>query len=125
MKRMGILLAALMVAGCQDQTMTGVEKRALSASPRFTVESVESDNTRFALDDVMTRIVPALSDANAAQGLVAAFRGLQQAMSSGNAAAAPGLVRAAQAALDHYVETARTSAPDVDAMRLALGTVSL
>lgn len=125
MKRMGILIAALIVAGCQDQTMTGVERRAASASPRFTVQSVDADNARFAIDDVMTRIVPALSDANAAQGLVAAFRGLQKAMSSGNAAAAPGLVRAAEAALDHYVENASTSAPDVDAMRLALGTVSL
>ena len=124
MKRIGIPVAALMLAACQDQTMTGVERGAVSRSPSFTVQGSSAENARIAIDDVMAGIVPALSDADAAQGLVAAFQGLQQAVDAGGAAATPGLLLAAQTALDHYGENASANAAEVDAMRLALETVS-
>ena len=124
MKRIGILVAALMLAACQDQTMTGVERGAVSRSPSFTVQSSSAENARIAIDDVMARIVPALSDANGARELVGALQGLQHAVDAGSAAATPGLLVAAQTALDHYGENASANAADVDAMRLALETAS-
>ena len=98
-----IALAAIaLIAACQDQTMTGVDRSPTAARSDLVVKNSNADNAQYAVDDVMARIVPTLSDAKAAQGLVAAMQGLQQAMHGGNAADTPGLVRAAETQLEQY-----------------------
>jgi hypothetical protein len=123
MRTWRILVGATLIAACSDQTMTGVNRSAGSVSARDVTVNSNADNARYAIDDVMARIVPALNDADAASGLVAAFAGLQQAVDAGRASDATGLAQAAQAELERYARSAG-SAAEVDAMRLALGTIA-
>jgi hypothetical protein len=123
MKYRSILVGAALMAACQDQTMTGVERRAANAGPQYSIENSNADNARVAIDDVVGRIIPALSDATAATGLVAAISGLQQAVDAGNAADAPSLARAALAELDRYARSTNADAADMDAIRLALANL--
>ena len=123
MKYLSVLVGAALMAACQDQTMTGVERSAATAGPRYSIENSNADNARVAIDDVVGRIIPALSDAKSATGLVAAFQGLQQTVDAGNAADAPGLARAAQVEVDRYARSSSADQAELDAMRLALAAV--
>jgi hypothetical protein len=120
MKRIGMVIAAALLVGCQDQTMTGIDRSAGIARKDIVVQNSASENARYAIDDVMARIVPTLSDAGAAQGLVAAMLGLQQAVDAGRAADAPGLAKVASVQLERYSSAATADPAEVDAMRLAL-----
>ena len=123
MKRICMVIAATLLVGCQDQTMTGIDRSAGSVHRDLAAQNSASENARYAIDDVMARIVPTLSDAGAAQGLVAAMQGLQQAVDGGRAADAPGLAKAASMQLERYAGAAIADAAEVDAMRLALTMV--
>ena len=119
----GAAAIAMIAAACQDQSMTGVDRSATEARAYLVVQNSPTMNGQYAIDDVIGRIVPALRDAEAAQGLVAALLGLQQAVDAGRAAEAPGLARMAQAELDRYARVASAEPAEVDAMRLALMAV--
>ena len=123
MKRIGVVIAAALLVGCQDQTMTGIDRSAGSTRTGLFAQNSASESARYAIDDVMARIVPTLSDAGAARGLVAAMQGLQQAVDAGRAAEAPGLAKAASVQLERYAGAASADPAEVDAMRLALTTV--
>lgn len=123
MKRIGLVIAATLLIGCQDQTMTGIDRAAGDARRGLVVQSSAIENARYSIDDVMTRIVPTLSDAGAADGLVAAMQGLQQAVNEGRAADAPGLAKAASVQLERYAGSAHADPVELDAMRLALTMV--
>jgi hypothetical protein len=123
MRRNSILVGAAsvaLIAACQDQPMTGVDRSVNNVQAERVVQSSNAENAQYAIDDVMERIVPALSDADAAQGLVAAMRGLQHAVDAGSGADASGLARTAQLELERYARGADADPAEVDAMRLAL-----
>ena len=120
MKRIAMMIAAALLMGCQDQTMTGIDRSAGPAQRDLVGQKTAAENRRYAIDDVMARIVPALSDASAARGLVAAMGGLQQAMHAGLATDAPGLAKMASAQLERYAAAVNADRAEVDAMRVAL-----
>jgi hypothetical protein len=124
MKRLSMLIAAAVLAGCQDQSPIGIESRlAATGGERHAMVSVDQADARVAIDDVVDRIVPALTDAAGARQVGAALKGLQQALNAGQAADGPALAGVAQAAVERYASLGNGDAAEVDAIRLALAVV--
>lgn len=124
MKRLSVLFAALVLAGCQDQSPTGVVAHANPAGGASHADvSVDAQSARLAIDDAVDRLVPALSDAGAAKQVGAALKGLQQALNAGNAADGPALAGVALEAVQRYASRGNADAAEVDAIRLALTVV--
>ena len=124
MRRLIALFAALVLAGCQDQSPTAIESRsAPTGGASHSAVSVDPQTVRSAIDDAVDRIVPALSDAAAARKVGAALKGLQQALQSGNAADGPALASVALEAAERYATLGNGDAAEVDAIRLALAVV--
>jgi len=107
----GWIALALLVAG-GDATPDG---------RRSAGSQVDYGAKRFAVEDAVDRLAPALSD-GAATRLRITLNGLRQAMHNGNAHA-PALARAAQIELDAYARSVGASEPDIDAIRTALEAV--
>jgi hypothetical protein len=112
----GWIALALLVAGCGDAAVTNPSSRLSAATPR------DMSAMQVAVEDVVDRLAPVLSD-SAATRLRITLNGLRQALDNGNANA-PALARAARVELDAYVRSVGTPEPDVDAIRLALEAVA-
>jgi hypothetical protein len=79
----------------------------------------DAANALGGIDDVLDRIVPALTERAAAQPLEAALGGLREAHANADANGVPALIDAARGAVDRYARNDSDLA-DVDAIRLAL-----
>ena len=124
MKTLIMLLAAAVLAGCQDSSPTEIVRRPVPpVGASYAALGAEAQSARMAIDDVVDRIIPALSDAGSARQVGAALRGLQQALQAGNAEEGPALAGVAFAAVDRYASLGNGDAAEVDAIRLALAVV--
>ena len=125
MKRLSMLLAAAVLEGCQDHSPVGIELHSAPVSvASHAAVSTDPRSPRLAIDDAIDRIVPALSDAEAARLVGAALKELQRALQSGNVADSPALASAAQDAVQRYAKLDSGDEVLVDAIRLALKSVT-
>ncbi len=116
-----VLLIAALAVGCRDQATQIVEPtRHAASSPSPDVALDDATNARAAIDDVIDRVLPALTDKADAQQLAASLHGLGEALSNGRAADAPGLAGAAGAAVDRYARFHPDDDAESEAIRLAL-----
>jgi len=119
-----LLLVAALAVACRDQTAQIVEpSRHSAASPSLDLTVDDATNTRAAIDDAIDRVIPALSDQSDARQLAAALRGIDEALSQGPAADAPGLARAIGATVDRYARFHPDDGAELDAIRLALASL--
>lgn len=115
-KRHVILLGlAVSLAACGD------EPTALR-HPTLTVTAEQLAALNAALDDAMTRLVPALADHTAAQDVRRALAAGTAALAARDAARLDGGLGDARAALSRYGLTDR-DAPIVESLRLVIGQV--
>ena len=129
MKRIIMLLAGALVAGCQADSATSVTSpSAIDPATAGSTVAASPSAARLALDDVIDRIVPALeegegegeavsSDATRLAGALRAFRG---AMAAGQLGSNARVARDAESALEAYARAHEASPADIDAIRLAL-----
>ena len=123
MKHVGFLLAAVLLAGCQDQTLTGAASPPAPTVGAALAATPDVVSARLAIDDAVDRIVPALGDATTARQLTAALRGLRVALDAGRVNDGPALARVVRAELDRYAQIQPGDAPELDALSLALAVV--
>jgi hypothetical protein len=123
MKHLGPLLAAVLLAGCQDQTLMGAESRRAPTVGAALAATTDPANAQLAIDDAVDRIAPALGDVTSARPLVAALQGLRVALDAGSVTDGPALARVARAELDRYAQIQPGDAPELDALSLALAVV--
>lgn len=127
MKRIIMLLAGALVAGCQADSATSVTSpSAIDPATAGSTVAASPSAARLALDDVIDRIVPALgegeavsSDASRLAGALRAFRG---AIAAGRLGSDARVARDAESALETYAKSHEASPADVDAIRLALNS---
>jgi hypothetical protein len=117
MKSLGLLMAAALLAACQDSNVMGTD-RAVA-----TIDAPAAANARIAIDDVVNRIVPTLGDDVDARRLAGSLRALQHTMRSGSVDAGGELARAVRSDLGRYERLDHRAAAEVDAIRLALEVV--
>ena len=130
MKRIIMLLAGALVAGCQADSATSVTSPSAidPAAPSSTAANPEA--ARLALDDVIDRIVPALGEGEGegessdAARLAAALRAFRGAMAAGQLASDARATRDAESALETFAKAHEASPADVDAIRLALNAAA-
>jgi hypothetical protein len=75
------------------------------------------------LDDVVDRILPALTDEAAARPLVAALAGLRAALEHADQTGVPALIENARSAVNRYGRSGNDEA-DVDVIRLAIDQIA-
>lgn len=116
-------LTAAVVAGA---SCAGPDRGSLTSEPG-TRQSVSRTNPwsggRAAIEDALTRSIPALEDPLAAAPLLAGLAALAKHLEVGNDEAARGAITAAHHAIVAYeqkVGTQGPDAPELDAVRLAL-----
>jgi hypothetical protein len=124
-----LALAALTNFGvaCADDDRTFLPTATVTdGSALRDVASATDPGALAAVEDAMTRLLPSLSDAGAAEPLQAALATLQRHQEAGNAEAARGAATAVESAIVAYERRAGSESPDspdLDAVRLALDGV--
>lgn len=122
-------LGVCLLAGCIEHLPTDIvdepapAEAAQQASVVATSTQVARADALGGIDDALDRIVPALTDASAAQPLAAALGGLRNALSRVDANGVPALIAAAGDAVERYARTGLDIA-DLDAIRLGLDYAS-
>ena len=118
MRRLCILVGVALVAACQGDAPTEAGSTAAPLIPTATA-------ARVAIDDVVDRIVPVLGDAADRTQLAAALHTLRQTLDAGRVAEGPALARVAGVNVERYASLHPDQAPELDAIRLALGVVTV
>jgi hypothetical protein len=118
MKRYVWLLATGLLLGCQREGPTAEDREDGTVAPEAAIQA------SLAVEDALVRIVPALGEQAATGGIASALDDLTQALAAGQYRKSVQFVRAARQAIDEYQQASGADVADLDAIRLALGTVA-
>lgn len=124
-RRAGWLAVLPILLACTDTATTSLEPATVPPSGSATTFAVTTPATA-AIEDVLDRVFPALSDDAVARGLRTAVEAVLDALSRKDGAAAENAVERAEQLLDVYartVDNANGDAADLDAIALALASV--
>ena len=113
MKHLILLLSIISLVGCADGTTTEVRQEAASAASAAAP----------AINDVVERVIPVLTDRAEARRLSKILESLRTALNAGQLVDAAAMARTAQEEVERYALRTGADAAELDAVSLALARI--